>query len=929
MTALREFRASPDGQALMRTSPTSEQLLEGFRTWAKKDENKDKDSVKPLIAGIDTLTTTEIAAANGMLSAATVAAAPATADDRIKLAAAFDAYMASPQGMLARQREPVMNDAEALESFSNWMNLDSNRDNPAVRAARPLMGKMTAAEAGIQFREGRRRAAVDAAVDEFLKSPDGQNLARMPNPPQGAELMRRVQDWVNREAATKPEIARLKPAVDESVANSAMATADAGRMQGKLQQLRATFFVAPAEEEDKGFFGNNSKGLIGGLIAGVIGMFVGGPIGALLGALIGFAIGGSQDKGGLLSGLFNPEPASPRIAKPITRGVPPGKAVVLLRADGSATQDYREADRMLVGRIEGRGENGRFIIEGMAMRQGPDGQPQANGVFRRNPDGSPVLQPASGSLAMTRGNGVDVTAPDVVSVINTATAQAQDSMRRGADARNAENTRRANEAVVLSVAKPDIKQAMESLQKSLGRRLDSLNVKPEERSAIAAEMTRRMADPAFRRQTPQEQMDALLAAEVEVQPGQPRRKIGDMLASPANGGAATLEAFRRDYAAYAPGVIGEINKIVGPDGLVIDDDLPRALPPVAMPVTPDETASGLVPPAEPAMPARPTVPGGAGTGTGTDAGTGSSVGGAGGGTTAAGEINITGIHPTSQSGPLGVNATVVTVNYEQGGESKSVEVRYGEMGPNNTLLATQYRGPDGHWQDARELGLPALPRQGAIDGVAGGRRGDGTNTHMNVRGRISPDIARQLVQKVEAANAVARRGLEVSVTYTPDGGGAAPGRTPDSITISSTTAPQLDSAMISRRAGEMGISNEVVGLARSQMRDPDTRAVVVEYTGDTPGERPRKAVLLGKQTAEGFVVSAAVVGNTVVGADSLGADDAARTLPMSGSNVDVSAASTMMQAEAVREAAGRSAPSVGGSAPIGGPSSRPRRGAAL
>ncbi|NBO20102.1 MAG: hypothetical protein EBV03_12955 [Proteobacteria bacterium] len=174
-----------------------------------------------------------------------------------------------------------------------------------MKAAAALVPKMDAKDAGQQFKEAKRRDTVDAAVDAFLQSPEGQTLARSTTPPVGADLMKKVKEWVDKEAPTKPETAKFKSAIDESVGNPAMAAADAERMQGKLQKLRATFYVAP-EEKEEGLLESNMKGGMGGLIGGILGMIVGGPIGALLGALLGFAIGGSQDKKGLLSGLFNP-----------------------------------------------------------------------------------------------------------------------------------------------------------------------------------------------------------------------------------------------------------------------------------------------------------------------------------------------------------------------------------------------------------------------------------------------------------------------------------------------------------------------------------------------------------------------------------------------------------------------------------------------
>ncbi|NBO20101.1 MAG: hypothetical protein EBV03_12950, partial [Proteobacteria bacterium] len=216
---------------------------------------------------------------------------------------------------------------------------------------------------------------------------------------------------------------------------------------------------------------------------------------------------------------------------------------------------------MLVGRIEGKGESGKFVIEGVVLRQGPDGKPQVNGQFQRNKDGSPVIEPATGELPMTKGNGIDVTRPEVADVIATATEQGTQSMLRRNQSRAAEVNKRANDAVVLSTAKPDIKQSLEGLQKSLGRRLDALKLRPEDRSAIAAAMTKNFADPEFRKKTPKQQLDKLMEEEVEVKAGEPKRKIGAILSDPANGGAATMQAFMDSYTYYSPLVGAEINKV--------------------------------------------------------------------------------------------------------------------------------------------------------------------------------------------------------------------------------------------------------------------------------------------------------------------------------------------------------------------------------
>ena len=100
------------------------------------------------------------------------------------------------------------------------------------------------------------------------------------------------------------------------------------------------------------------------------------------------------------------------------------------------------------------------------------------------------------------------------------------------------------------------------------------------------------------------------------------------------------------------------------------------------------------------------------------------------------------------------------------------------------------------------------------------------------------------------------------------------------------------------------------------------RAVIVEDKGDGPTDQPRKAVLLGKETSEGFVVSTAVVGSTQVDVTKMRdmGDENSRTLVFTpgsknikfGSDDNKDLMNDIMNDAKTREAAGKSAPAVGG-----------------
>lgn len=425
---------------------------------------------------------------------------------------AYAAFLATPAAQNAADANA------AFTAFQAWLPTaapTNPQDLAAVTAARgntAITGPASPAQTALkerlatQFTANRtmnadERGKIDAAMAAFVasNSPERQAL-NVPNATP-AQVMTQFNAWLD-----NPANATNQVATDARAARTAI-TARAGGIDvlntyanGQFNSRRAAAAsapLAPAEEEEQGFFGKNKFGLIGGLIAAVLGFLVGGPIGGILGALIGFAGGNmAGDKDGLMSGLFNPGGNNPNIARAqsadvIVNGVTQRTQVVMIGADGKAGTNPQNTDRLLMGHFEGEGPNRAFVVERISFRSqsGPDGVP----VWQDVPPGMRLQSNARGEI--------DLSNAAVTATIDQITTAGRDGIAAQGEQRRLAAGRAMNETLVRVVRDSSSTPAdmMRNLQNGWSARLQVMGVNNNEGNvAIANLLGERYSNADFR-----------------------------------------------------------------------------------------------------------------------------------------------------------------------------------------------------------------------------------------------------------------------------------------------------------------------------------------------------------------------------------------------------------------------------------------------
>lgn len=513
---------------------------------------------------------------------------PLSPQEKVEFQQSFKKFMESKQGEALRKtasdpaKKPA--DTEVQLAYRQWVTAQPADQQPKFVKRGALM-HITPERAGSEFKEYARQAQVDAAFELYAKSPEGTATLKGMGIGGGPGLIKRMRDW-SKANASNPEIAKYTPALEESVSNLNLGLIDARRLEEIALKKKAAL-MPDTPEEEPGLFGKNKFGFIGAIIAGIAGFFLGGPVGMLLGGMLGFGLGGSQDSKGLMSGLFNPDPAGPTMAKPIEfPGLAKGQKMIMIKSDGKATQDPREAERFIVGRVEGKSPDHTFVMEGVAVRTGPDGKRLSGGILALDEKRMPTFEPLTGSLALTKGGNVDLTSATTAKALDDVVAKADAGLaRRRTEGKNP-NAVMADTQLMELVTRPanPEKENLVDLQLGLAARMEKLGVRSKDRNDIAAKLTALYADKKFRDLAsqpggPQQQRDQLLNTELS-----PGRSVQDALMEAANGGIDTLEAFKASFTRVTETLSTEV------EGRAVAGLIKAAPPP--LPVLPDRSMEG-------------------------------------------------------------------------------------------------------------------------------------------------------------------------------------------------------------------------------------------------------------------------------------------------------------------------------------------------
>lgn len=540
-TAFMKFAQGTEGKALVATADSADATVQdakikktndAFVKWVTGNKTTD-DAAKaaaPALAHVnEALTKTFYAEAKAAAAAASAPPPPAiTPIDGSKASKAFTQFLRSEDSKTLRENT-APNKCDAKKAFAAWLDLEKNK---ALKAETGDISGLSDVLADDKLREIRRNTVVDKAFNAFLASPKAAELMKSPDAVTNKRVMEEFKIWVkaNGEGAkpASPEAAAALSVIDDPQVN-----ANENRFGSMFGLARKSAQKAPEPEE--GIFGKNKFGFIGGIIAAILGFLIGGPMGGLLGGAVGFGLGGKfGDKQGILTTMFNPEPASPNIAKTVTRTGPDGSksSAFLMKNDGTATQVFKDADSIIIGQFEGRGEERRFVISAIAVM---DPENKAN-LDNRKPLS---YQPASGTLSVTKGGGIDVTNENSV-ILTAAIEKARESAnialvadKEGLNAGLTEDLLNAKiQKQGGTGAQNNAKQALEAVQSGWEKRMAAMGVSEADRLQIAQKITEKYATAAGRTVDSKTIMEEVLATKISGD-----RKIEEVLQLSVNNGA--------------------------------------------------------------------------------------------------------------------------------------------------------------------------------------------------------------------------------------------------------------------------------------------------------------------------------------------------------------------------------------------------------